>query len=188
MGAGRAVLAHGEYRGGRRPLNILDTERLSLRQLCADDTEFILELLNEPAFLQNVGDKGVRNTADACQYIQAGPVASYQQFGFGLYLVALKETGAPIGICGLLKRDSMEDVEIGFAFLERYWANGYAYESAVAVMEYGRSALGLKRIAATTAPGNRGSIRILEKLGMQFEKTFHLQGYEGESTLYVVQN
>lgn len=92
--------------------------------MCADDADFIVELLNEPAFLQNIGDRGVRNTADACRYILAGPVASYEQFGFGLYLVALKETGVPIGICGLLKRESMQDIEIGFAFLERFLGQG----------------------------------------------------------------
>jgi len=103
----------------------------------------------------------VRIIADACRYIVAGLVASYQQFGFGLYLVALKETAVPIGICGLLKRESMKDIEIGFAFLERFWAMGYAYEAAV-VMDCARTSLGLTRTAATTALGNRGSIRVLE--------------------------
>lgn len=109
-----------------------------------------------------------------CRYIVAGPVASYQQLGFGLYLVALKETGVPIGICGLLKRESMQDIEIGFAFLERFWAKGYAYESAAEVMNYGRTSLGLRRIAATTPPRNCGSIHVLEKLGLRFESTFRL--------------
>ena len=166
-------------------MNLLETHRLSLRHLSEEDAEFILELLNEPAFLQNIGDKAVRNAADASRYIQTGPLASYQQFGFGLYLVASKETGAPMGICGLLRRESMEDIEIGFAFLQRFWANGYAYESAAAVMEYGRTALGLKRITATTAPGNRGCIRLLEKLGMHFDRMIQMPGYEGETSLYI---
>jgi RimJ/RimL family protein N-acetyltransferase len=165
-------------------VHILDTERLFLRHLRADDADFILELLNEPAFLQNIGDRGVRNIADACRYIVAGPVASYQQFGFGLYLVALKETAVPIGICGLLKRESMKNIEIGFAFLERFWAKGYAYESAAAVMDYARTSLGLKRIAATTAPANRGSIRVLEKLGLRFEGRLRLPGQERETSLH----
>jgi RimJ/RimL family protein N-acetyltransferase len=167
-------------------VNILETERLVLRPLCKADAHFILELLNEPAFLQNIGDKGVRNISDARRYIQNGPVASYHRFGFGLYLVGLKETGVAIGICGLLKRETMEDVEIGFAFLQRYWAKGYAYESAAAVINYGRTALRLKRIVATTAPGNRGSIHILEKLAMRFERMIHLPGYEGDTSLYAV--
>ena len=174
-------------KNGNQQVNVLATERLFLRRLRADDADFILELLNEPAFLQNIGDRGVRNTADASRYILAGPVASYEQFGFGLCLVALKETGAPIGICGLLKRESMEDIEIGFAFLERSWGSGYAYESAAAVMDYARTSLGLNRIAATTAPGNRGSVRVLEKLGLRFERTFRLEGQEGETSLYAVE-
>ncbi len=107
--------------------------------MCAEDAEFILELLNEPAFLHCIGDKAVRNMPDAPRYILNGPVASYKQLGFGLYLVALKETGTAIGICGLLRRESMEDIEIGFAFLERFRAMGYAYESAAAVMDTGGS-------------------------------------------------
>lgn len=174
-------------KNGNWRVNILDTERLCLRRLRADDADFMVELLNEPAFLENIGDRSVRNTADGCRYILAGPVASYERFGFGLYLVALKETGAPIGICGLLKRESMQDIEIGFAFLERFWAKGYAYESASAVMDYARTSLGLKRIAATTAPGNRGSIRVLEKLGLRFERTIRLPGKEEETSLYAVE-
>jgi [ribosomal protein S5]-alanine N-acetyltransferase len=163
---------------GNPQANILDTERLLLRPLYADDADFIDELLNEPGFLQNIGDRGGRDTVDGGRYILAlaGPAASYEQFGFGLYLVALKETTVPIGICGLLKRESMQDVERGFAFLERFWAKGYAYESAAAVMDYARTSLGLKRIVATTAPGNRGSIRVLEKLDLRFERTFSPAG------------
>jgi RimJ/RimL family protein N-acetyltransferase len=168
-------------------VKILETERMWLRYLCADDAGFLVELLNEPGFLQNVGDRGVRNTADACRYILAGPVASYEQFGFGMYLVALKETGEAIGICGLLKRDSTEEIEIGFAYLERFWAKGYAYEAATAVMEYARRSLGLKRIAATTVPGNRGSIRILEKLGLRYERTIRVEGQEQEINLYALE-
>ncbi len=118
-------------------MKILETERLVLRRLTAGDAAFILELLNEPAFLENIGDRGARTLADARRYIARGPVASYRKFGFGLYLVELKDSGTPVGICGLLKRESLEDVDIGFAFLRRYWSQGYARESAAAVMHYG---------------------------------------------------
>jgi ribosomal-protein-alanine N-acetyltransferase len=101
-------------------VTILETERLILRQMNVEDTEFIFELVNETAFIRNIGDKGVQSLTDAREYISNGPVASYAEFGFGLYLVELKETGAAIGICGLLKRDSPEDVDIGFAFLEKF--------------------------------------------------------------------
>ena len=117
-------------------MKVLETDRLILRWLSTDDAEFILELLNEPSFLQYIGDKGVRTLEDARNYILNGPVDMYARLGFGLYLTELKERGVPLGICGLLKRDGLEDVDIGFAFLPRFWAKGYAYESA-AVLAYG---------------------------------------------------
>lgn len=165
-------------------MRIMETERLVLRRLNADDADFILELLNDPSFIRNIGDRGVRTTEDARRYIANGPVASYAQLGFGLYLVELKESGTPIGICGLLKRESLEDVDIGFAFLPRFWSQGYAYESASAVMDYARKVLGLNRIVAVTAPDNQGSIKVLEKIGLRFKKMIAMPGHEGESKLF----
>jgi RimJ/RimL family protein N-acetyltransferase len=166
-------------------VKILETERLVLRQMNVDDDKFIFDLVNEPAFIQNIGDKGVRTLEDARDYILTGPVASYAKFGFGLYLVELAETGAPIGICGLLKRDSLEDVDIGFAFLEKFWGKGFAHESAAAVMEYGRSVLGIERIVAITSPNNEGSIRVLSKLGLRFEKMIRMPGSDDDTRLFV---
>ena len=144
----------------------------------------MLELLNEPAFIKNIADRGVRTIEDARQYLASGPVANYEQNGFGMYAVELKESGVPVGVCGLVKREGLEDVDIGYAFLERFWSNGYAYESASAVLDYGRDVLGLERIVAITTPDNRGSIRVLEKIGLRFEKMITLPGYEGESRLF----
>jgi RimJ/RimL family protein N-acetyltransferase len=165
-------------------LTVIETERLVLRRLAVDDAEFIVELLNQPSFLRYIGDKEVRNNADAVRYIQAGPLASYERFGFGLYLVELKETGVPIGICGLLKRDSLPDVDVGFAFLPSYWSQGYAFEAAAAVMTYGRDVLGLRRIVAITSPDNEGSIRLLEKLGLRFERLIKLSADQSEVRLF----
>jgi RimJ/RimL family protein N-acetyltransferase len=150
-------------------LSVLETERLTLRRVTDADAEFILDLLNQPSFLRYIGDKGVRNTEDAIRYIQTGPVASYERFGFGLYLVELKETGLPIGMCGLLKRDVLPDVDMGFAFLPDYWSRGYAFEAASAVITHGREVFGLRRIVAITSIENRASIKLLEKLGLGFE-------------------
>src|SRR5688572_22755093 len=166
-------------------MKVLETERLALRKLSPHDAEFILELLNEPSFLENIGDKGVRTSADAVRYIQDGPVASYERFGFGLYLVELKATGIPIGICGLLKRESLQDVDVGFAFLPRFWSKGYAVESAAAVIKHGRNALGIGRIVAITAPGNHGSIKVLEKIGLKFERLMKLSEGEPEIKFFV---
>jgi RimJ/RimL family protein N-acetyltransferase len=165
-------------------LTILETERLLLRQLSTEDAEFILELLNEPSFIRNIGDRGVRTIDDANSYILNGPVASYAKNGFGLYLVKLKETDESIGMCGLIKRDTLEDVDIGYAFLPRFWSKGYAVESARAVKEYARNAVGLKRIVAIVDPQNEDSIHVLEKIGLQFEKMVKLSEDDIELKLF----
>lgn len=165
-------------------MNVIETERLNLRRLSVDDAEFILELLNEPSFIRNIGDKGVRTISDARQYILNGPVDSYESYGFGLYLVELKNSRVPIGICGLLKREALPDVDIGFAFLPRFWSRGYAFESASAVRTFGINALGLRRIVAITSPGNDDSIRVLEKIGLSYERTTRLSENEPEIKLY----
>ena len=151
-------------------MKILETERLALRHLSAGDAEFLIELLNDPAFIQNIGDRGVRTTADAHAYIQNGPAASYAKNGFGLSLVILKETGESIGVCGLIKRDALEDVDIGYAFLPRYRSMGYAVESTLAVKKYATDVIGLERLVAIVDPNNFSSIRVLEKIGFTFEK------------------
>lgn len=153
---------------------VLETDRLVLRRLTLDDAEFILSLLNETSFLRNIGDKGVRTIADACHYIARGPVESYRKHGFGLYLTLLKEGSVPIGICGLVKRDVLEDPDIGFAFLPRFWAQGYATESASAVLAHALDVLKLGRILAIVAPDNQGSIRVLTKLGLRFDRRVRL--------------
>jgi RimJ/RimL family protein N-acetyltransferase len=165
-------------------MTVLETERLRLRRLTVEDAEFILRLLNEPSFLRFIGDRGVRTLDDAREYVLNGPVASYEQFGFGLYLTTLKDSGTPIGMCGLLKRDALDDVDIGFAFLPEFWSKGFAIEAATAVMEHARRDFGLQRIVAVTNPDNVGSIRLLEKLGLVFERMVRLSGESAEIRMY----
>ena len=165
-------------------MTVLETERLLLRQFSTEDAEFILELLNEPSFIRNIGDRGVRTIEGANSYILNGPVASYAKNGFGLFLVKLKETNESIGMCGLIQRDALEDVDIGYAFLPRFWSKGYAVESALAVKEYARNVIGLNHIVAITDPENEGSIRVLEKIGFQFEKMVKLSEDDIELKLF----
>jgi RimJ/RimL family protein N-acetyltransferase len=153
---------------------VIECERLSLRELGLHDAPFMLHLLNQPSFLRFIGDKGVRTLADARGYISEGPMDSYRRFGFGLYLASLRESGSAIGICGLVKRDTLADVDVGFAFLPQHWSKGYAAESAAAVLAYGRHTLGLRRIVAITAPDNYGSIAVLEKVGLRPERKIRL--------------
>ncbi len=152
---------------------VIRTERLALRELVLDDAEFILELLNEPAFLRFIGDKGVRTAAGAREYLLKGPMDSYERSGFGLYAVCLLG-GTPIGICGLVKRDGLADVDIGFAFLSRYRSKGYACESASAVLAHARHVLRTRRIVAITSAENLDSIAVLEKIGLKFERMIRL--------------
>jgi RimJ/RimL family protein N-acetyltransferase len=148
---------------------VLETERLILRRFTAGDAAFILRLLNEPSFIQNIGDRGVRTLEHAERYLADGPIESYQRHGHGLWLVVLKDTLQPIGMCGLLKREQLPDVDLGYAFLPEFWSSGYAHESARAVLGWAASRA-IQRIVAIVSSGNAASIRLLEKLGFAFER------------------
>lgn len=165
-------------------MKILETDRLILRELTPDDAEFIFELLNEPSFIQNIGDRNIRTLDDARAYIVNGPVASYAKNGFGLYLVVLRETGESIGMCGLIRRDGLEDVDIGYALVPRFWSRGYAVEAARATKAYAKEVIGLKRIVAIVDPANEGSIRVLEKIGLRYEKMVRLSADDIDLKLF----
>lgn len=148
---------------------MLRTRRLELTQLSDRDAEFVLGMLNEPSFLRYIGDRGVRTLEDARRYVQDGPVAGYERYGYGLLRVSRKEDGAPIGMCGVLKRDTLPDPDLGFSFLPVHWSQGYAFEAASAVVHHAREVLGLGRILAVTTHDNGPSMRLLGKLGFRFE-------------------
>ena len=179
---GRAI-DFGTQNTAARSMNVIQTERLVLRQLELHDAAFILELLNEAAFLQFIGDKGVRTLGDARDYILKGPIDSYGRYGFGLYAACLLE-GTPVGICGLVRRDGLADVDVGFAFLSRHCAKGYAAESASAVLVHARQVLRMQRIVAITSPENLGSIAVLEKIGLKFERMIRLAELGPELKLF----
>ncbi len=168
-------------------MNVLDTQRLRLREFSFDDDIFILELLNEPGFLRFIGDKGVRTVSDARDYLEKGPMESYRRNGFGLYAVCARgmETMAPVGMCGLVKREGLHDPDIGFAFLARHWGKGYAVEAAGAILEHGTRVLQLPRIVAITSPDNMGSIRVLEKIGLKFSRLITLGAHKDEVKLFI---
>jgi RimJ/RimL family protein N-acetyltransferase len=161
---------------------VLETERLLLRPLTTDDAPFILTLLNEPSFLRFIGDKKVRNLEDARQYILTGPMASYERHGLGLLAVELKASQTPIGMCGLLKREELPDPDIGFAYLPDFWGQGFAFEAAKAVMNDAREGLKLNRVLAIVNPDNDASIKLLERLGLKFERL------KGDVKLYALPN
>ena len=149
---------------------MLETERLKLRPFSVDDAPFVFTLYNDPDFLRYIGDRGVHSLEDARAYIKAGPLASYERNGFGLYVVERKAGGGAIGVCGLLKRDMLEAPDLGFAFLAAHRSRGYAPEAGAAVLAFARRALGLTRILAITSPDNAASMAVLRKLGFALER------------------
>jgi len=165
-------------------LNVIETDRLYLREVTTDDAPFVLELLNDPDFLRNVGDRGVRTLGDARRYIAESFLGGYLRQGFGFWLVEPKDSRAPAGICGLVKRQMLPDVDVGYAFLPPFRSKGYASESAAAVLDYARGVLGLRRVLAVANPDNAGSIRVLEKLGLKFERMVRLAPEEPEIKLF----
>lgn len=145
---------------------MIASSRLILREMIVTDAPFILELLNDGDFYRYIGDRGIRSLEQAQEYIQQGPAVSYARYGHGLYLVERKEDGASLGICGLIKRDALEQVDIGYAFLPQYRGQGYAIEAAQAALADGKSRLGIGQVVAIVTPGNERSIGLLAKLGL----------------------
>ena len=170
--------------GGAHHLNVIETERLNLREMSEADAGVVLEILNDPGFIRFVGDRGVRTNEAAARYISERFAESYRRHGFGLWLVETKDGKVPVGICGLLKRDELDGVEVGYAFLPPFRGRGYAYEAASAAAAHARDVLGLERLCAVVNPDNDVSIRVLEKLGMRFERMIRLAGEESDIKLF----
>jgi len=163
---------------------ILETPRLRIRAFTVDDAPFAYELVNDPDWIRNIGDRNVRTLEDARGYLERGPIAMQEKHGFSLFAVILKESDVTIGMCGLIRREALEDVDIGFAFLPAYRGQGYALESAQAVMDYAWEVLRLDRLVAIVAPGNAPSIRLLESLGFTFERLMRLPNDDEDLRLY----
>jgi RimJ/RimL family protein N-acetyltransferase/protein tyrosine phosphatase (PTP) superfamily phosphohydrolase (DUF442 family) len=160
-----------------------ETDRLRLRRLEVADAPFILQLVNEPSWLRFIGDRGVHNLADAEHYIVGGPQRLYATYGFGLFMVEKREDGTSLGLCGLIKRDTLPDVDIGFAFLPEHWGQGYAREAAAATLRYARDTHKLPRVVAITSLDNVASGRVLETIGMRFEGNLRLEA-DGDEVRY----
>jgi RimJ/RimL family protein N-acetyltransferase len=159
---------------------ILKTDRLVLRQFTVTDTKFIVELVNTPGWIEFIGDRGIKTDEQAKDYLLNGPLKSYELNGFGLYMVELKNKKLPVGMCGIIKRDSLKNPDIGFAFLPAFNGKGLALEIVKATLEYARDNLKLPLIYAITLPQNTRSIKVLEKIGM---KSIGLIADSGEDLL-----
>ena len=163
---------------------VLETDRLVLRRFSTDDAPFILELLNDSAFVRFIGDRGVRTVEAARDYLVQGPLDSYERHGYGLYLTELKSGLVPIGMCGLLKREFLSHPDIGFAFMPAFRSHGYALEAASAVMMHARNELNLQRVVAVVSPDNERSITLLAKLGMAPQGKLNWPGADAEVEIF----
>jgi len=152
-------------------VTILDTKRLALRHFSVDDAPFIYDLFNDPDWIRFIGDRNIHTVDDARAFIEKRLIPAYEKFGFGFYLTAIKETGEPVGMCGLIKRDFLDDVDIGYAFLPHARGQGFAFEAAEAVMRYGTDELDIPRIVAITDVENGRSTHLLNKLGLHLQET-----------------
>ena len=165
---------------------VLETERLSLREVEDADAPFILDLLNSPGFLENIGDRGVRDLDGGRAFIEERLRGSYREHGFGMWIAVQKRDAAPVGMAGLVKREGLETPDVGYAFLPRVWGQGYAQEAAAAVLAHAQGHLGIPKLAAITTPENFASMAVLRKIGFTFQGMIQLPGIEGESTYFTV--
>ena len=165
---------------------ILETERLTLREFTTDDTAFIIELVNSPGWLEFIGDRNIKTTEQAIAYLENGPIKSYRDNGYGLSLVETKDNKIPIGMCGIIKRDTLDDPDIGFAFLPEFTGKGYAFEIAAATLAHASQQLKLPVICAITVANNVNSIKLLKKIGLKFSKKINFPPSNEELLLYSI--
>lgn len=165
-------------------MTVLETERLRLRLFGPADAAFILELLNEPSWIAHIGPRHVHDLVAAEAWIEAKLVASYARLGFGFWAVERREDGELLGMCGLIKRDSLPEVDLGYAFVPRAWGAGYAREAAAACLRHGAEALRMRTILAITGPDNAASQRVLTNIGMRLIETRVLDGETRQTQVY----
>ena len=165
---------------------LIETERLQMRRLTLDDAELMLSVWNDPAFVQYVGDRGIRTVEQAVKALEEGAMKLYEEHGFGPYRVALKTDDTAVGICGVFARAGMDEPDIGFSVLPQFVKRGYAYESALAVVDHARDDLKLPRLTAIVSPENAASVGLIEKLGLRFESMVRLPGEDEDISLYAI--
>jgi [ribosomal protein S5]-alanine N-acetyltransferase len=165
---------------------IIETRRLTLREFTLNDAPFFQALVNDADWLRFIGDRNVHSNDEARAYLARHYLSKYEKDGFGFYLTALKTTGEAIGMCGLIKREGLDDVDIGFAFLPAYRGHGYALEAARASLDYARDVLAMKRVVAIATPDNVSSIALLKKIDLQFESEVRLPHDPDPLVLYAI--
>jgi RimJ/RimL family protein N-acetyltransferase len=161
-----------------------ETERLLIRPMSLEDAEFILDLYNRPKFIQYIGDRNIKTVADAENYIKNKFLPQLEKLGYGNYLVLTKEGNHKIGGVGIFEREGLDVVDIGFSLLDEFEGKGYAYEAALKVKSIGMDDFGLKKISAITVKDNYSSQKLIEKLGLKFQKYVTIPGDDEELMYY----
>lgn len=169
------------------PFIISETDRLTLRHLVREDAEFILRLLNEPSWIEFIGDKNINNLNDAKKYIELSAITLYQQFGFGLFLVSTKDNDTPLGLCGLMQRDNLDHADLGYAFLPEFWGKGFAFEAVESVLDYAKNTHQLSQVLALTKASNASSIKLLHKAKFTFDRELKLMDDKENLQIYQLQ-
>jgi RimJ/RimL family protein N-acetyltransferase len=163
---------------------VLETGRLVLREITLEDAGLLLDVWNDPAFIRYVGDRGIRTLEDAAEAAAIGPLQLWERYGYGPFRVALRDTDTPIGICGLFRRESLDDPDLGYAVLPDFCGKGYAYEAATAVVNYAGSELGISRLIAIISPDNQASTGLIRKLGFEFERMHTMPGDDNAAQIF----
>jgi RimJ/RimL family protein N-acetyltransferase len=166
-------------------VEIAVTQRLRVRTATEDDADFYYALLNDPAFIEHIGDRGIRTVEAARQALVDGPIAMQAARGHSLYMVELKADGTAIGMCGLIKRDTLDGVDIGYAYLPPWRGHGYAFEAGMAVLAHAPR-IGIRQVLAITSPDNIASNCLLRKMGMTFQRFMHLVPDDKGTNLYSI--
>jgi [ribosomal protein S5]-alanine N-acetyltransferase len=165
---------------------MIDTARLTLRPFTTDDAAFIVELLNSPGWHRWIGDRKVRTIDDAQTYLRNGPIKQQAEHGYALWAIDRRDDGTTVGMCGLVRREGLPDADIGYALLPQHERQGYAREAALATLAFAFDSAGLQSVLAITHPDNAASSRLLESIGLRFERTVQLPKIDGPSSLYAI--
>lgn len=166
---------------------VLHTERLELRWLTPDDAPLMLAVWNDPAFIRHVADRGIRNLEQARAALEGGPLKLYADYGYGPFRVRRRNDGADLGICGLFRREGLDEPDIGFAILPDFCGRGFAFEASAAVLDHARDALKLSCVTAIVSPQNEASIGLLEKLGLHYERPIRMPADDHDVSLYRIE-
>ncbi|CAV26369.1 GNAT family N-acetyltransferase [Vibrio atlanticus] len=151
-------------------MQAVETARLRLRMITPQDAAFIQRLYSSEDFLRYVGDKEITDAGKAVEYIENNILKMHQEKDVCLLVVEIKDSSTPIGVCGLIKRDTLESHDIGYGFVPEVYGQGFGLEAAQVIIEQAKHNADIDHLVAITTSDNIRSIALLTKLGFVFER------------------